>query len=127
VFIVRENFIAHDGESDVKQHDSSALHIDMTLRLVQSSENNSLTSFFVKEGTSEKQAVIASGLTLCYHNVEHSLSYSRYNCNTKTVTSPVIPSRKQIILQKNKSWGHSDQSFSPFEHYRLFGNTEKPP
>jgi hypothetical protein len=30
-----------------------------------------ITSFFVKDGTSEEDAVIASKFTLCYYNVKH--------------------------------------------------------
>jgi hypothetical protein len=44
---------------------------------------NRITSIFVKEGTREEHSVIASELALCYHNVEHSLSYNRFECNTK--------------------------------------------
>jgi hypothetical protein len=55
----RDFSIAHGGESDVKQHASTALH---KIRLVQSSECNIITSFFAKEGTSEEHTVTASEL-----------------------------------------------------------------
>jgi hypothetical protein len=44
---------------------------------------NRTTFFFVIDGTSEKHAVIASELALCYHNVKHSLIYNSFDCNTK--------------------------------------------
>jgi hypothetical protein len=53
------------------------------LRLVQASESNRITYFFVKEGTSEEHAVIASELALCYQSVKHSFSYNSFDCNTK--------------------------------------------
>jgi hypothetical protein len=40
-------------------------------------------SFFLKEGTNEEHAIIASELPLWYHNVKHSLIYNSFICNTK--------------------------------------------
>jgi hypothetical protein len=44
---------------------------------------NIIGSVFAKEGTSNEQAVIASELALCYHNVKHNLIYNSFDCNTK--------------------------------------------
>jgi hypothetical protein len=48
----------------VKQHDSTVLHEDKMVRLVQASKSNVITSFFVKEGTSKQNAEITSELVL---------------------------------------------------------------
>lgn len=43
----------------------------MMLRLVQASENNRITSFFVTEATTKKHTITASEFSLWYHNVAH--------------------------------------------------------
>jgi hypothetical protein len=44
---------------------------------------NTITSFFVKHGTSEEHADIASELAFCYHNVKHSLIHNKLRLQHK--------------------------------------------
>jgi hypothetical protein len=67
VFIVRKFLIAHGDESNVLQEGTALI-------IVEASESNRVPFFFVKEGSSEEHAVVASELALCCHNVKHSLS-----------------------------------------------------
>jgi hypothetical protein len=88
-------------------------HYDITLTF-QGKTWKRITSFFVKEGTSEEHAVIA-----CYHNVEHSFKLQQLHLQHKIKHSNLqqFQSRGQIIQWKNK-----DHCFSPFKHYRFFTN-----
>jgi hypothetical protein len=63
---------------------SKILYLQSTLNLIfQGKTWNRITAFFVKEGTSEEHAAIASELSLCYLSVKHSLIYNSFGCNTK--------------------------------------------
>jgi hypothetical protein len=53
---------------------------------------NGITSFFVKEGRSEENAIIASGRTLWYHNMKHDLVATTLTATqNQVVTSSRIP------------------------------------
>jgi hypothetical protein len=74
-----------------------------------------VNSFFVKGGTCEEHAVIANELTWCYQCEAQLNLQLQLQHKIKPSHLQWLQSRKQIILWKNKY-------FTPYEHYRPFGN-----
>jgi hypothetical protein len=80
----------------------------MKLRLIQTSGSYRITSFFIKEGTSEELAVTASELSSCYHNVKHRLNYNSFDYNTKLschiFRDSGVGSKLSVEEQKLRPW-----------------------
>jgi hypothetical protein len=74
--------VKYDGIDSIESHSKSNKYKNS---IVSKKVSEPINNFFVKKSACEENKVIASKITIIYHNIRHNLSYNSLDCNLKLI------------------------------------------
>ncbi len=94
--------VKYDGIDSIESHSKSNKRKNW---IVSKKVTEPINNFFVKKSTCEQNKVIASQITIIYHNIRHNLSYNSLDCNLKLIAKIFQDSKvaKKISCGRTKS------------------------